>query len=137
MDSTVGREEKRTDVEDWWLSRKGVFSWVVDEGSLELDFSLSVWACGGEVRLTERELPLLLAAAESVDFCGGGVSEFGFELELDGSGVKSESLSLSEALLWVMWIVICSCMPAERAAALRAWISFWYQLMFARERTIQ
>lgn len=134
MDSTVGREAKRTDVEDWSWSRKGVFSWVVEEGSLDLEFSSSVWACGGEVRLVERELLLLLAAAEGAEVCGG-VFEFGPEFE--GSGVKLESLSLSETLLWVMWIVICSCMRAERAAALKDWSSLWYQLMFARERTIQ
>lgn len=91
----------------------------MDEGIL-LSFS-SVWF-GGELRLVERELPLLpLAAAGRVVVRGGVlVSEFELELELvDGSGVKS-SESLSEALLWVMWTVICSCKRAERAAALRA-----------------
>lgn len=76
---------------------------------------------GGEVRLVESEL-LLLAAAESVDICGGVLgSEFELELELEseGRGAKS-SESLAEALLWVMWIVICSCRRAERAAASRA-----------------
>jgi hypothetical protein len=66
MDSTVGREANRTDIEGLLLwSTKAVFSWVVDEGIL-LDFSSSPVWCGGEVRLVEREL-LLLAAAESLD----------------------------------------------------------------------
>jgi hypothetical protein len=103
MDSTVGREAKRTDMEGLlplW-SGKGVFSWVVDEGIL-LDLSLPPVWCGGEVRLVERELLLLMApAAESVDACGGVLGlefESELELEVDGSGVKS-SESLSEALL--------------------------------------
>jgi hypothetical protein len=128
MDSTVGREATRTDMEGLLLwSGKGVFSWVVDEGIL-LDFSLPPVWCGGEVRLVERELLLLLAAAaaESVDVGCGGVLELVFEseleLEVNGSGVKS-SESLSQVLLWVMWIVSCSCRRAESAAALRAWSS--------------
>jgi hypothetical protein len=80
------------DLSPW--ARKGVFfSWVVDVGIL-LDFS-SV-SFGGEIRLVEREL--LLLVAESVVVCCGGVlvSEFELELELEfeGSGAKS-----SESLL--------------------------------------
>jgi hypothetical protein len=123
MDSTVGREAKRTYMEGLLLlwSGKVVFSWVVDEGILLLDLSLPPVWCGGEVRLVEREL-LLLAAAETFDVCGGVLLEFELEL-VDGSWVKS-SESLSQALLWVMWIVICSCRRAESAAALRASSSF-------------
>jgi hypothetical protein len=78
------------DLSPW--ARKGVFfSWVVDVGIL-LDFS-SV-SFGGEIRLVEREL--LLLVAESVVVCCGGVlvSEFELELEFEGSGAKS-----SESLL--------------------------------------
>ena len=79
MDSTVGREPESTDMEGFLLwARKGVvFSWVVDVGIL-LDFS-SVFSFGGETRLVEREL--LLLVAESVVVCCG-VSEFELELEL-------------------------------------------------------
>lgn len=116
MDSTVGREEEVL-VEIgglWGLLKEEFFSWVVEVGSLELGLGLlffSGWF-GGVGRLD--------VDVDVFDFWGG-VLEQELELELDGSDAESESLS--EALLWVMWIVICSCMPAERAAVLMAWSS--------------
>ena len=92
MDSTVGREGQWVEIGGLWVLRNGVFSWVVEVGSLVLGSMSDSFK--GQVRLGGREAVLVLVDVDVVDFSGGVL---GFELELDGS--DAESLSLSEALL--------------------------------------
>ena len=111
IDSTVGREPKRIVVAGRSFDVYA-FSWV--SGAI-----MGFWSFSAYVLFMLTDLEVSVEAPS--------VTSGRLVWELDCGGELSESLS--DSVDWVTWMVMCSCMEAEWAAAAMARSSSSYQVV--------